>query len=131
MVGARRVLAHPGIVELQRDAQFWALLEGGAVDRALWRPSFQAVAGDAALRTDLAALGMIDADAAADPAAFEAALTPVLQEVGTRVARLRTDPEVRALLRDPEIVSLLERGDTLGLLTHPAFQDLVRRVTTS
>ena len=131
LVVARRVLAHPGIVQLQRDAEFWALLEGGASDRALSRQSFREIAADTGLRDELAALGMIDQEAAADPTAFTAALRPALEEVGSRLARLRSDPQIRALLQDPEIAGLLERGDTLGLLTHPSFQDLVRRVTTS
>jgi len=131
LVAARRVLAHPGIVELQRDGEFWNLLENGSADFALARPSYRALAADPGLRAELASLGMIDAEAASDPSAFTAALRPALEEVGARLARLRTDPEVQALLHDPEIAGLIEQGDTLGLLTHPSFQDLVRRVTTS
>jgi uncharacterized membrane protein required for colicin V production len=131
LAATRRVLSDPAIIELQRDAQFWALVEAGAVERALALPSFRSVAGSPELRAELARLGVIDEFAAATPAAFTHALAPALLEVGHRVAGLRSDPEVQQLLRDPEVARLLEQGDTLGLLTHPAFQDLVRRVTTS
>ena len=127
----RRVVGHPGIVELQRDGVFWSLVEAGSIEAALERPSFRAVAAAPDLRQQLAALGVIDEFAAADPAGFSRALAPALREVGAKISTLRTDPEVQQLLRDPEVARMLEEGDTIGLLTLPAFQDLVRRVSTS
>jgi len=128
---ARAVVAHHRVVELQRDGVFWSALEAGRVEHALTRSSFDDLAHDAALREELADLGLIDDAAAATPEAFSAAMEPVLREVGARVAALRSDPEFQALLRDPEILGLLERGDTFGVLAHPRFQSLVRRVAAA
>ena len=118
-----RVEANPALYS------FWAEVESGSAQRAVGRASFRDIANDATLRQQLASLGLIDESAAATPESFREALVPVLEEVGTRVAALRADPEFQALLRDPEILGMLERGNTLGVLAHPRFQSLLRRVT--
>jgi uncharacterized membrane protein required for colicin V production len=92
----------------------------------------------AALRADplfwshvLADLGMVDEDAALDPRAFRRQTAEVLAEVGPRIRGLRNDPQLRALVEDPQVVAMLQEGDTLRLLGHPGFRDLVERVTSS
>lgn len=125
------VLAHPLVVNLQGDAAFWKRVEAGDVDAALELPSARALTLDAELRGQLASLGLVDAAAAADPAAFERALADALGAASRRLAELRSDPEMRALLEDPEVLDLVERRDAFGLLTHPRFQSVIRRATAS
>jgi hypothetical protein len=127
----RALLAHPRLVALQADAGFWRDVEAGALDAARSRPSFRGLVGDAALRHELGRLGVVTAEAAAHPVAFERALGAALGEAAARVAALRDDPSLQALLADPEVRALLERGDALRLLAHPGFQDLLRRAGAS
>ena len=125
------VLAHPLVLNLQSDAVFWQRVEAGDVDAALELPSARALVLDAELRGQLASLGLVDAAAATQPAAFERALSDALDAAARRLAELRSDPEMRALLEDPEVQGLVERRDAFGLLTHPRFQSLIRRATAS
>lgn len=125
------VLAHPLVLNLQSDAAFWQRVEAGNVNAALELPSARALVLDAELRGQLASLGLVDAAAATQPAAFERALAEALDAAARRLAELRSDPEMRALLEDPEVQGLVERRDAFGLLTHPRFQSLIRRATTS
>jgi membrane protein required for colicin V production len=127
----RAVVEHPRVVELQRDSEFWLEVEAGDVERALARPSAQALTGDVELRRELASLGLVDRAAAEHPVAFERALAEALGEVSVRLAALRSDPEVRALLEDPEVLGLVERGDALGLLSHPRFRSVIARASAS
>jgi len=127
LVQLQEVLGHPHFVALSEDRSFWNYVEHGAVDAALNRRAFLRVAHDAALRGDLAALGLVDAAAADDPAVFRAAIATVLLEVGPRLQRVRSDPELLALAEDPEIVGLLEAGEVVGLMRHPHFAKLVAR----
>lgn len=125
------VLAHPLVLNLQSDAAFWKRIEAGDVDAALELPSARALVLDAELRGQLASLGLVEAAAATQPAAFERALADALGAASRRLAELRSDPEMRALLEDPEVLGLVERRDAFGLLTHPRFQSLIRRASAS
>jgi membrane protein required for colicin V production len=131
LVSMRSVIEHPRVVALQRDGDFWLAVEAGDVEAALARPSARALTGDATLRRELASLGLVERAAAEHPIAFERALAESLAEVSARLAELRNDPEVRALLEDPEVLGLVQRGDALGLLAHPRFQSVVRRASAS
>jgi uncharacterized membrane protein required for colicin V production len=124
----RWVVEQRSVEDLATDRAFWEMLEAGAVDGALRRPSFASVAADRELRVRLAAVGMIEESAAASPAAFKFAAKDVLERVGPRLRRLREDPELHQLATDPEVVYLLEQGQVLGLLQHPGFQRVVTRV---
>ncbi len=124
----RRVAENPRIVTLAEDRGFWTLVENGAVDSALNRGSFYGIVHDAALRRELAEVGLVEASAADDPAVFRERAKDVLREVGPRVAKARHDPTLHELARDPEIAQLLERRDVLGLLRNDRFSDTVRRI---
>ena len=119
------------IGDLQRDRMFWTYVENGAVDAAMNRSSMLAMSRDPALRQRLADLGLVDAAAADDPRAFRAEMRAVLEEVGPRIRRLREDPELQRMLEDPEVASMLQQGDTLGLMTHRGFRQLVARAASS
>ena len=125
------VLANPHVAAVQGDRRFWANVEAGAVGATLNTASFTNLAADAELRGQMAAIGLIDQDAAADPGLFRAAVDEVLREVGPRIQGLRNDPELRKLLDDPDVVAMVESGDTLGLMRHPRFHQLVSRVSSS
>ena len=70
------------------------------------------------------------ADEAASADAFEVALRTALAGAMERLARLRDDPEIRALLSDPELLDLVDRRDALGLLSHPRLREALRRAST-
>jgi len=124
------VLESQSVEGLRQDQMFWTYVEHGSVDAALNRASFRRVAYDPELRSQLAGLGLVDAEAAGDPAVFRENVAAVMADVGPRIKGLRDDPEVQALVADPQVVAMLQSGDTLGLLRHPGFQDLVDRVTS-
>jgi len=129
--GLRGVLESPRFEALRVDEAFWSALEAGDVDAALARGSFRLLAHDAGLRRDLAALGLVDDAAAADPAAVERELGAVVAQIAPRLAGLREDPELRALLEDPDVQAALERGDAWRLLGHAGFQRLVTRLAAT
>jgi len=118
------------IATLQDDRLFWTYVESGAVDSALNRSSFRALADDAEMRQRLADLGAIDVSVAADPIAFRREAGAMLRELGPRLRELREDPELHALMEDPEIAARVEAGDTLGLLAHSDFRRYVTRIAT-
>ena len=91
--------------------------------------SFTLLAQDAPLRQKLAGLGLVPDDAILNPGLFRAAMAQVLEEIGPRLRGLRSDPAVQELLADPAVVAMIESGDTLGLLAHPKFRELVNRVS--
>jgi len=125
----QQVLENPRIDALREDGPFWTYVEAGSVDTAMGRVSFRDLAQDAALRGELAELGLVSPEAAADPAAFNAAAAEVLREVGPRLRALREDPELQKLMEDPEVAAMLRSGDYLGLLSHAGFRQLVSRVS--
>jgi hypothetical protein len=125
------MLAHPRMVALQNDATFWSRFEAGDIEGALALPTARALIGDAGLRRQLATLGLVERSAAEHPIAFERELAHALAQASERIGRLRRDPEVRALLEDPEVLERVERGDAIGLLTHPGFQRVLERVSAS
>jgi uncharacterized membrane protein required for colicin V production len=124
------VLDNPHIGALQEDRLFWTYVENGAVSDALNQQSFLVVTHDEELRTQLAAIGLVDEEAGRDPRAFRATAEEVLREVGPRIRGLRNDPELQKLIEDPEVASLIESGDTLALLGHRGFRDLVAHVAS-
>jgi membrane protein required for colicin V production len=124
------VLDNPHIAALQEDRLFWTYVESGAVDAALNQRSFLAITHDEVLRGQFAALGLVDEASGLDPQAFRATAAEVLREVGPRIRGLRNDPELQKLIKDPEVTSLIESGDTLALLGHPRFRDLVAHVAS-
>jgi uncharacterized membrane protein required for colicin V production len=137
-----RIAAHPGVAltevqglvespridQLRSDPMFWTYVENGAVDAAMNRGSFQRVIHDESLRHQMGALGLIEEDAAVDARAFRAAAGDLLRELGPRLKALRNDPELQRLVADPEVQDMLESGDTLALVSHPGFRQIVARV---
>jgi len=57
------------------------------------------------------------------------AVRVVFQEIAPRLRGLRNDPAVKELLADPAAVAMIQNGDTLGLLAHPKFRELVSRLS--
>jgi uncharacterized membrane protein required for colicin V production len=131
MADLQAVIANPNFVRVQNDRRFWANVEAGAVGAALNTGSFIDLAQDAELREQMAALGLIDSEAAERPGLFRAAVDEVMREVGPRIRGLRNDPELQELIEDPEIVAMVESGDTFGLMSHPRFHRLVTRVVSA
>jgi hypothetical protein len=127
----QRVVDDPSFAALRADAEFWADVEAGNTDRAVWRSSFQSVARDAQLRQTLVNLGFVPEAAAYDVEVFRDSIAEVLEMVGPRLRDLRDDPAVQELLADPDVVAMIRSGDTLGLLVHPRFRELVSRVAAA
>lgn len=121
------LLSDPRVVELRDDALFWSNVEYGDVDRALHRASFVRLARDAGLRRRLHALGLVDAVAADDAAAFRDEIAEVLTEVGPRLRALREDPELERLLEDPELAQRVRSGDSLAVAGDPRVRAIVSR----
>jgi uncharacterized membrane protein required for colicin V production len=130
VVDLQAVIANSNFVRVQNDRLFWANVEAGAVSAALNTGSFSDLAGDAELREQMAALGLVDPEAAESPGLFRAAVGEVMRELGPRIRGLRNDPELRAMIEDPEIVAMIESGDTFGLMSHPRFRRLVTRIAS-
>ena len=126
--GLQHILAHPGVEELRADRAFWTYVEVGAVDVAMNQTSFLRIVHDESLRLDMAALGLVSSEAAADPQSFRAEMGEVLREVAPRIKGLRDDPAIQALMQDPEVVALVNSGDHLALMSHPRFLAVVSRV---
>lgn len=124
------VLENRSVEELRGDVMFWTYVEHGNVDAALNRMSFRRAANDASLRDQLAGLGLVNPESAEDPMAFRDDVAAVLYEVGPRLRGLKNDPGLQALVEDPQVVAMLQSGDTMGLLRHPGFRELVDRVTS-
>jgi hypothetical protein len=124
----QELLAAPAIEAIQADRLFWTYAESGVVDAALNRGSFLSLSGDRAMRERLAELGLIDASAVDDSAAFRKIAGDMLREVGPRIRGLRDDPELQALMDDPQVAAWVASGDTLALLGHPEFRRFVADV---
>jgi len=124
------VLDDPNVERLRGDSMFWTYVESGNVDAALNRSSFLRVQEDDALRRRMADLGLVEEDAAVDTRAFRNSMAEVFREIGPRIRGLKNDPELQQLMEDPEVVAMIQSGDTLGLLGHPGFRDLVQRVSS-
>ncbi len=122
------LLDSPELAAQRSDAMFWTYVESGAVDAAMNRASFVRITRDASLRMRLAELGLIGEDAANDPRAFRDVSRQVLAEVGPRLRRVKNDPALQQLAEDPEIQAAIQSGDTVALMTHPRFRQLVSRV---
>ncbi len=122
------IVSNPRIVAVQQDAHFWANVEAGAIAAALNTSSFVQLSEDEDLRREMADVGMIDPDAAGAADRFRAAMGDVLAEVGPRIRKLKNDPELRELMNDPEVIAMVEDGNTLGLMNHPRFRELVSRI---
>ena len=131
LVDVQQLVENPNIAGLQQDPLFWTYVENGSVDAALNRSSFLRITHDEALRAQLAELGVIEASAASEPAAFRDAAGEMLRQLGPRLRALRDDPALQELVADPEVQSALQSGNTLALLTHPGFRQLVASVATA
>ena len=131
VVDLQSVVSNPRVVAVQEDRHFWANVEAGAIGAALNTRSFTELSNDDELRGQMASIGLIDEKSADAPDLFRAAVGDVLREVGPRIRRLRSDPELQGLLDDPEVVAMVENGDTFGLMNHPRFRRLVSRVTSN
>jgi uncharacterized membrane protein required for colicin V production len=125
------LLESPRIEALREDRLFWSYVEHESVDAALNQRSFLGIAHDEELRHQLAALGLVDEEAAADAGAFRAAAADVMRKVGPRIRDLREDPELQELMQDPEVVAMAQSGDTLALMSHPGFRRLITRVAST
>lgn len=123
----QEVMEHPAIGELRADPLFWSYVEHSNVDAALNRRSFLRLTYDESLRRRLGDLGLIEAEAVADPGEFREAAAEVLREVGPRIRGLREDPALRELLEDPEVVAMVQSGDHFALISHPGFREVVAR----
>lgn len=123
------VLDDRNVNSLQNDPMFWTYVEHGNIDAAMNRGAFQRVSNDRELRVRLVDLGLVDPAASDDPGVFRRDVGEVLTQVGPRLRGLRNDPELQTLLADPQVVAMLQSGDTIGLLRHQGFRDLVDRVT--
>lgn len=131
-LGALRTIAeNPGVPALLEDAAFWSDVEADRIDVALERPSLRRLADDPAVRNAVSDAGLIDPADADDPARFRAALRDVLAEAGPRIARLRSDPELRELAEDPQIAAALASGDVFVLMMHPELQQLAARALSA
>ena len=126
--GVQRILDNPRIRTLQSDRLFWSYVENGAIDAAMNQGSFLGIAYDATLREELANVGLIDQNAAADPRLFRNEARETFAEIGPRLSGLKNDPALKQLLQDPQVVAALESGDHLALLQNSAFRELVSRV---
>ena len=127
----RALAARPEISALAEDQEFWAYVETDSVAAALARPSFQKVQWNAELRRELAALGVVDASAAGDPAVFALEMRGALEKLGPRLQQLRSDPDLAKLAADPAVVELVQRRDVVGLLANPAFQHVLSKALAS
>jgi hypothetical protein len=130
VVDLQSVVSNPRVVAVQEDAHFWANVEAGSIGAALNRSSLVHLSEDEELRHQMASVGLIDSESAEEADLFRAAVGDVLREVGPRIRNLRNDPELQGLLNDPQVVSMVEDGDTLGLMNHPRFRQLVSRVAS-
>lgn len=126
--GLQNLMAHPGIEELRADRAFWTYVEVGAVEVAMNQTSFLRIVHDESLRGNMAALGLVSSESAADPQRFRAEVGDVLREVAPRIKSLRDDPAIQALMEDPEVVALVNSGDHLALMSHPRFLAVVSRI---
>jgi uncharacterized membrane protein required for colicin V production len=127
----QRLIDDPNVARLRSDSRFWSDVEQGHVDSALQRDSFLSLSEDPDLRRKAANLGIVSEDAVADPSLFRASLVQVVEDVAPRLRNLRNDPAVQQMLGDPAVMEMLERGDTIGLLAHPKFRELVSRLSAA
>jgi uncharacterized membrane protein required for colicin V production len=123
----RALVARPEITALAQDQAFWAAVEADSVATALAQPSFRKVQWNPELRRELAALGVVDANAAGDPAAFALEMGGALEKIAPRIRELRSDPDLAKLAADPAVVELVQRRDVVGLLANPAFQQVLSK----
>jgi uncharacterized membrane protein required for colicin V production len=123
----RALAATPEIAALAEDGEFWAYVEGGAVEAALAQPSFQRIQWNTKLRRKLAAVGVVDEVSAGDPAIFALEMRGALAKIGPRLRQVREDPDLARLANDPAVVDLVQRRDVVGLLANPGFQRVLTR----
>jgi len=126
-----RLVANPHLQGLRDDPVFWEHVEAGRPGRAADRTRFLALAYDGATRRELAALGVVDAEAAASSRAFREAATRAMASLGPRLRALRRDPAMQRLARDPAVRDLVAANDTLGLLRHPDVRRVLARALSS
>lgn len=122
------IARNPSIRSLRNDRVFWMYVEQGQASNAVQRPDFQELGRDPDLRQQLAALGAIDAEAAASAEAFERHMEGVLQKIGPRLRALREDPELKALAEDPEVLARLQSGDPWALLSDTRIHRIASRM---
>jgi membrane protein required for colicin V production len=125
------ILDDPAFARLRGDERFWNDVDDGDVEIALRRSSFTDLADDARLRHKMARLGLVSEDAALDADRFRASIAQVFEEIGPKLRGMRHDPAVRELLADPDVLAMLQNGDTIGLLAHPKFREVVSRLSGS
>jgi hypothetical protein len=122
------LVSDPRIRVLQSDQGFWGDLERGEVERALARPTYAELADDPHWRTELAAVGMISAASADDPARFRADMEALFNDLAPRLRTLREDAAFQELRDDPAIRAKLQAGDTLSVLLDPRVRELAERI---
>jgi uncharacterized membrane protein required for colicin V production len=127
----QRLIDDPHVERLRGDSAFWSDVEGGRVDSALQRGTFLSLSEDPELRRKAANLGIVSEEAAGDPSLFRASMVQVFESVAPRLRNLRNDPAVQEMLGDPAIITMLQNGDTIGLLQHPKFRELVSRLSAT
>jgi hypothetical protein len=131
LMDLQAVVENRHIAAVQDDQLFWANVEAGAVGSALNTRSFINLSYDEELRRQMAAIGLIEPEAAEDPGRFRAAMDEILRDIAPRIRGLRDDPAIQELLNDPDIVAMLESGDTFGLIRHPGIRELAARVSAA
>jgi len=125
----QRLIDDPNVARLRGDAAFWNDVEQGQLETALHRSSFLSLSEDEELRRKAANLGIVSEEAARDPSLFRASMVQVFEDVAPRLRNLRDDPAVQQMLGDPTVMAMLQNGDTIGLLAHPKFRELVSRLS--
>ncbi len=129
IAGLQKVVQDPRVLALQRDGAFWRDVERGAVSAALARPSTRALVADRVFRARLAEIGAVSPEAAKRAERFQTELAIALAELGPRLQRVRSDPDLAALLEDPQVRESLHSGNTLTLLADPRLRAVVARAT--
>ena len=122
-----RILRSDSVRDLVYDELFWSYVRNGAVDQAANSGSFLALTRDAAVWAELADLGLVTPDEAADPTARRRVARRMLEGIGPCVQAVSNDSEIEALAQDAQIRLALQRGDIMAVLTDPRVRTATER----
>ncbi len=127
--GIQEVLESREVATLQNDELFWQYLSTGAIDSALNRGSFRAIAYDDELRGQLADLGLVNEAARNDPAVFRQSSQQAFAQIAPKLGQLRNDPAIQALASNPAVQQALSTGNHAALLMNPEIRSLINKYT--